>query len=376
MNGMGSVPLYGSSPAIDLIDDEQMQTISEIVDAETVDAESYSFLLIGSVDGRHVIKTLARSQTRSKDVNITSSLSNVECLNLFLDVYGNLKVAEKTKNYIETAANDLTRLVTDQTGPLSNVINFENLRFRERDDLEFVFKYWKDRKPFHIEQFFDQRLRSFYGLRYDSRENVVDWDYNMNLKEQKNGITVPKWGYFSDIVSGPFYSFSVESDNKELFKTGNDIHKHLSQEVAEFNILSYIKVLNPYEELEDDKIKDHKDAKPITKQLPFKPMFKINFLPCDINLNLKKNKRKYIKKYSKIFLSNSLAHNLVHLEELLKDDGKIIVETAKVALEFNTEQKREFIKKLVELGDSSGLKLEKIQGGKLELLNNLVFIKK
>ncbi len=30
----------------------------------------------------------------------------------------------------------------------------------------------------------EYRLRNYYGRRYDSRDNVIDWDYHMALREQ------------------------------------------------------------------------------------------------------------------------------------------------------------------------------------------------
>jgi dynein assembly factor 3 len=35
------------------------------------------------------------------------------------------------------------RVITDSKGPLSKLIDFGALKFRERDDLEFGFKFWR-----------------------------------------------------------------------------------------------------------------------------------------------------------------------------------------------------------------------------------------
>lgn len=47
-----------------------------------------------------------------------------------------------------------------------------------------------------------------------------------NLK-QRDGSFVCKWGYFSDITTGPFVSFGIESTNSGLFKKQNDQHTHV-----------------------------------------------------------------------------------------------------------------------------------------------------
>ena len=116
-------------------------------------------------------------------------------------------------------------------------------------------------------------MRRLYEQRYDVRENLVDWDFNMKLTEKvepkylysfifkvpilhkkefsrwrehglafevrdsnynkpnktlatvdglkEDGLTVSKWGYFSDIVTGPFIPFSVYSENKSFFQKKN-----------------------------------------------------------------------------------------------------------------------------------------------------------
>lgn len=70
----------------------------------------------------------------------------IEKAELFLEVYGNLLVRDKTAQFINTQASKLIRCVTDGEGPLAKLFDFRHLKFRERDDLEFVFKFWRDQK--------------------------------------------------------------------------------------------------------------------------------------------------------------------------------------------------------------------------------------
>ncbi len=46
----------------------------------------------------------------------------------------------------------------------------------------------------------DARLRAFYKLRYDTRQNLIDWDFNMKLHE-KVPITDISCDYVTYIVS-------------------------------------------------------------------------------------------------------------------------------------------------------------------------------
>ena len=52
---------------------------------------------------------------------------------------------------------------------------------REIDDLVNVFVFWKKSGTFDISALHENRLRKLYGMRWDSRINLIDWDYNMKL---------------------------------------------------------------------------------------------------------------------------------------------------------------------------------------------------
>ena len=80
----------------------------------------------------------------------------------------------------------LKSLITDEEkhhSGLKNILDFSQLKFKEKDDLVDIFKSWNSKIPFNMEQLRDQRLRYHYKDRYDFRTNLIDWDYTMNLKE-------------------------------------------------------------------------------------------------------------------------------------------------------------------------------------------------
>lgn len=115
---------------------------------------------------------------------------------MFLDVYGNARVTEKTAAYVKETSTELIRLVTDRSGRLSSITDFSGMRFRERDDLEFVFKFWRGKGLFLMDEMREERLRAWYGARYDSRTNLADWDYHMNLSKKASIVHVrefEKW---------------------------------------------------------------------------------------------------------------------------------------------------------------------------------------
>lgn len=64
------------------------------------------------------------------------------------------------------------RVITDSKGPLSKLIDFGALKFRERDDLEFVFKFWREsetKRPFDVKVLWDHRLRTYLKRFYSKR---------------------------------------------------------------------------------------------------------------------------------------------------------------------------------------------------------------
>jgi len=312
MEGTGKINIWGFSPAVDLQDtvsSECEKDLNDIkIDIDEEDKDDLNMLLVAPADPRHIIKTMARAwrynhkflnfylmetQTSilARDIILLSIILDwsedigiQERVELFLEIYGNICVREKTEKFIRERAYDLIRTITDADetkSKLSKIIDVSHLKFRERDDLEFVFKFWRSPKNnYEIEKYWDYRLRAFYKRRFDYIENVCDWDYQMklkpradmiNLKEftkwrktgqafevretlydrpnrvtataegmKEDGLTVSKWGYFSDIVVGPFIAFGCDTENKEYLKTQNDFHIKTSQDVSEYNLRSFI----------------------------------------------------------------------------------------------------------------------------------------
>lgn len=62
----------------------------------------------------------------------------------FLQVYGNLLISAPVKDWIDNQASKLIKLVTDNQGLLSQIVDFSLLKYRERDDLERVFDFWRN----------------------------------------------------------------------------------------------------------------------------------------------------------------------------------------------------------------------------------------
>ncbi|KAH6561236.1 hypothetical protein BASA50_000242 [Batrachochytrium salamandrivorans] len=428
LQGTGTTALWGYSKALDLQDidgtlDERDSTLPASIPTQdgTLD-EPLNILLIGASDIRHIIKTAARSwkyTPRKIHFHIIESQSSLlardmlllsiivdhlddigiqERTELFLECYGNLLLRKKTSSWINSQSSSLIRAMTDGTGILGKMIDFSNLKFRERDDIESVLKFWRDeKKSFDAKSLWDARLQKFYGKRYDTRDNSIDWDYHMTIRDmdkktsiiykseflrwrmhgiafevressyecanrslatvdllKQDGVSVAKWGYFSDILLGPYLAFGIDTELKTLLATNNDHHKHTSQEVSEFNIRSLIHELNtgtPYETTETLKITNADNpAYSILDRI------KISFLPCDVSSTLEKKRTKLAGKFQKIFISNAMAHRLVDAAHVLHPNGEIVVETAKFMVELTKELRGEFKEKILTMANMAGLK--------------------
>ena len=68
---------------------------------------------------------------------------------------------------------------------LARVLDFELLRFKQRDEVEACLKLWAEEAPFDAVALRDQRLRQNHGQRYDFRTNLADWDYQQVIKGHK-----------------------------------------------------------------------------------------------------------------------------------------------------------------------------------------------
>ncbi|XP_022107212.1 dynein assembly factor 3, axonemal-like isoform X2 [Acanthaster planci] len=265
--------------------------------------------MIGAGDCRHMLKTLALSHRHTKrKINFYVVESNLELLGrhllltsialespklmglqekteLFLEVFGNSLVRRQTRDYIVSKANDFIRMVTDLDYLARELPAFDLslLKFKERDQLEAIFKFWRgsDDRVFDISKCWDNRLRHYLANRYDSRVGVYDWDYNMKLLDRGAGIihkkeysywretgsafsvregtydvpnktlasglivktsggNVPQRGYWGDIVSSPYLAFGIECNEASLMKKTNDTYTKTAQDISEYNILAIL----------------------------------------------------------------------------------------------------------------------------------------
>lgn len=309
-DGFGAITWWGFSPALDLQEScqlltSQLENLKVSEENKTTEQEKYNILIIGTGDCRHILKTIAHTWRHSKKtLNIYVVENNLEIYGrdllllsialepkdrlglqekteLFLELFGNSLVRPQASEYLQQKSSEFIRMITDSDylEAFLPLVDFSQLKFKERDQLESIFKFWRNTDPklFDICQHWEERLRHYFTTRYDSRHNIFDWDYNMKLSKKasiinsheykswreqgvafelrsdstyevsnrslasgliikKDGERFARRGYWGDIINSPYLAFGIESEEESLFKTSNGQHVKTATHVSEFNV--------------------------------------------------------------------------------------------------------------------------------------------
>lgn len=287
---------WGISPALDLQE--------EYLSATLTDRDELHILVIGGCDARHIIKTLAQSY-RHKETNINihviegcpellarqllllsialtdpSYLGLQEKTRYFMEIFGNTLLRSTTSRNLNAFSKQAIKMITSleymkQSMPL---ISFENVKYRERDYIEMLLKFWGTggTNRFDICALWDGRLRRSLGARYDCRFGNFDWDYNMRLRDVggstvnsqeykhfrssgvaftwletevsrpncslaagviKTGDEFTHRGYVGDIVTGPYIAYGLDCDDKTMMKSNHGTFFKRSTDITERNLI-------------------------------------------------------------------------------------------------------------------------------------------
>mmetsp|Transcript_12999 Transcript_12999/g.25173 ORF Transcript_12999/g.25173 Transcript_12999/m.25173 type:complete len:485 (+) Transcript_12999:175-1629(+) len=257
-------------------------------------------LLMGAGDIRHVLKTMAMvrrfPQPRPK-FNFFVLEDTIECIarymllllifldreyglevqmQHFLETYGNTFVTKRVEQYRTQLSKLFTAFFAKEEGPLAGIVDVSHLKFKQRDEIEHVVKFWRDGQ-FDMSAARDRRLRNYFETRYDSRKNVMDWDYQMRIKpvapiihtfhykrwretgmayetreieydkpnmtlvtfrgaKHKERGDVEVRGLWGDILVSPYIAWGVETHEEDLFQVASMQQMKTAVHVAEFNV--------------------------------------------------------------------------------------------------------------------------------------------
>uniref|UniRef100_A0A8C9BMD0 Dynein axonemal assembly factor 3 n=2 Tax=Phocoena sinus TaxID=42100 RepID=A0A8C9BMD0_PHOSS len=427
--GFGSVSWWGLSPAVDL------QAESPPVDPDSqADTEhgtpELNVLLLGSVDGRHLLRTLTRAalwprrrfrfyvlennmEAVARHMLIFSlALEDPEKMGLqersetFLEVWGNALLRPSVAAFVRTQAGRLARLVPepDRLAEQLPWLSLGALKFRERDALEAVFRFWaggeKGPEAFPMSRLWDSRLRHYLGSRYDARRGVSDWDLHMKLHDRgaraihtsefrrwrdtgvafelrdssayhvpnrtlasgrllsHRGERVAARGYWGDIVTGPFVAFGIEADDETLLKTSNGQPIKTAGEITQHNVTELFREMAAWgrpraTQGDPAQVQGDADGSP-EPAAPVPESFTVHFLSLGSAQTLH-HKSCYKGRFQLLYVACGMVHLLSpELGACVAPGGRLIVELAQFLVDLRQEQLQGFSTRVGELAQAAG----------------------
>lgn len=305
--------LWGYSEAIDFYSEYKKYHES------ASDSSELKVLLFGSCDPRHILKTLAKSYLHNTKFHfyivegcpaliarqillISIALEQVDLLtlktrvHLLMDIYGNSQLRSSSVGYINSKANHLIKCITDLefNGQMQPIFDLNQLKYIERDCLENVLNFWREKKQnrYDIANLWMQRIRQSLNDRFDSRDGAYDWDHQMRLKDngahqicsqeykhwRETGVaftfpeyrqshanktfsmasTGPSSGYVGDITIGPFCTFGLSCSDPKLMKSNHGQNDYRATDITEFNLFEILYEIHERQPFNADSFATHK----------------------------------------------------------------------------------------------------------------------
>ncbi|XP_050543806.1 dynein axonemal assembly factor 3 homolog isoform X2 [Daktulosphaira vitifoliae] len=330
-----------------------------------------------------------------------------------MELYGNTLVRPNTNNYLIKKSAQLIDVITNNEANhyCLPMLNFDSLKYKERDAIENIFKYWKNNSGFNISKMWDNRLRNYLGKRYDYRNNSFDWDLHMVLHYIEGGkritsqeyiywrntgvaytfletdSTDPNYtfalviardgektvavNYYGDILNGPFPSFGLDCEDEDMLKMGNMQPLKRSTDLTERNLtrLFYeIENQKPYihkgkndnigiiiTELPKIKIQENQleieRAKVYSERYP-----SINVNDVEVKFITKTAMVDYpqLDRYKQFFDIIYCGHTYFEqmnpkIISMVKDNGTVLIESRKFIVNYKEEQHNAYKQKLLDL---------------------------
>ncbi|XP_017748066.1 PREDICTED: dynein assembly factor 3, axonemal isoform X3 [Rhinopithecus bieti] len=429
--GFGSVSWWGLSPALDL--QAESPPVDPDSQADTVHSTpELDVLLLGSVDGRHLLRTLSRAklwprrrfnffvlennlEAVARHMLIFSlALEDPEKMGLqersetFLEVWGNALLRPPVAAFVRAQADLLAHLVPepDRLEEQLPWLSLRALKFRERDALEAVFRFWaggeKGPEAFPMSRLWDSRLRHYLGSRYDARRGVSDWDLRMKLHDRGaqvihtqefrrwrdtgvafelrdssayhvpnrtlasgrllsyRGERVAARGYWGDIATGPFVAFGIEADDESLLRTSNGQPVKTAGEITQHNVTELLREVAAWGRARasrgdaEEQQSSEASPEPGTPAAPTPESFIVHFLPLNSAETLH-HKSCYNGRFQLLYVACGMVHLLSpELGACVAPGGNLIVELARYLVDVRQEQLQGFNTQVGERARAAG----------------------
>lgn len=337
----------------------------------------------------------------------------------WMELYGNTLVKPNTNSYLVKKSAQLIDIITNEAVRQCclPIVQLNLIKYKERDSIENIFKYWKNNSGFDIIKMWDRRLRNHLGARYDHRNNLFDWDLHMNLHNVdganrithqeymywrntgvaytfletdcttpnytfalallKDGDKMTALDYFGDILNGPFASFGLDCEDKNLLKMSNSQPLKRSVDLTERNLMRIfyeIENQKPYEhlgeidnlgviitELPKVKIQDIQTASSHTQvKSEHYPGINVNDMKIHFITGNAMTEYPALDRYKNFFDVLYCGHMYFekmnsHITSMVKDKGVILMETRKFIVHYKEKQHNEFKQKLINLANNCKL---------------------
>jgi dynein assembly factor 3 len=183
--GIGPHAMWGMVPAADLLRDGALPASARC-------KEEVRLLLLQPGDIGHVLKTMAcrgrhpanrrisfyvhepTNEVLARHLLLLAIAHDWEIpirqrANVFLEVFGNCMVQDRTARYIARLGRELIDLVCSGSRAsehaLADIVDLSLLKHRQKDALETIFRSWACNVACDMPAFWDHRLRNFYGQR-------------------------------------------------------------------------------------------------------------------------------------------------------------------------------------------------------------------
>ncbi|XP_054395042.2 dynein axonemal assembly factor 3 isoform X7 [Pongo abelii] len=326
--GFGSVSWWGLSPALDL--QAESPPVDPDSQADTVHrTPELDVLLLGSVDGRHLLRTLSRAKLWPRrrfnffvlENNLEAVARHMLIFSLALEEPEKMGLQERSETFLEVWGNALLR------PPVAAFV-------RAQAD-----------------------LLAHLVPEPDRLEEQLPW---LSLRALKRGERVAARGYWGDIATGPFVAFGIEADDESLLRTSNGQLVKTAGEITQHNVTELLREVAAWGRARatrgDPEEQQHAEGSPEpgTAAAPTPESFTIHFLPLNSAQTLH-HKSCYNGRFQLLYVACGMVHLLIpELGACVAPGGNLIVELARYLVDLRQEQLQGFNTRVGELAQAAG----------------------
>lgn len=313
---------WGITPALDLLSEYESKVQTNLPD-------EINIVLFGSSDSRHILQTLAK-RYRHKNIKLnfylvetcgetiarqllllytalrpSEEMALVHKTRTFMELYGNSLLRPTVAKYLRLTSYEFVKFITnfEYMKQIMPFVGME-LKYKERDYLENLFKFWCSEDDFNICDSWDRRMRKTLGIRYDNKLGAFDWDLHMRFhtvggqqvcnQEYRNyrlnglaftwlesdasktnrslvcgvipnGAKFAHYGYLGDMQTGPFVAYGLNCEDEAFLKRTNGQNAYRATDVTERNLKQIFHELETHEEYSHQSTTDMYGGTIVTK---------------------------------------------------------------------------------------------------------------